>query len=116
LLFLRDCDKFKEKTGGIFMKKSVIALLLLVVMAFGLLTACADTKMLTEEEAKKVALDAVGLKAEDVGQIDVHASQMTDTVAYSIFFSHDGENYSFIIDGKTGLIVQQGNEAHSHSH
>jgi len=98
------------------MKKSVIALLLLAVLALGLLTACTETKMLTEEEAKKVALDAVGLTEADVDQIDVHSTQMTDTVAYSIYFSHDGENYSFVIDGKTGLIVQQGNDAHSHSH
>ena len=94
--------------------KKLIALLLVLVMALGIFAACADTKIISEDEAKQIALKNAGLTLEEVGEVHAHSSDLGETVAYSIYFSYEGKDYSYTIDGKTGVIISKGNEGHAH--
>lgn len=88
------------------MKLRWIALLLVVVMVFSLCAACgSDNDLLTDEEAQKAAVEAAGFTMEQVTDLHTHFNIENGTPQFQIHFNHGGEEYEYLIHGRTGEVI-----------
>ena len=89
--------------------KKIIAFVLLAAMLLSL-AACGKGDFLTAEQAQKVALKDLGIKASQAESIHTHVgADETGAPAYSIHITVDGEGYEYLIraaDGEILSIVQ----------
>lgn len=84
------------------MKKRIVCLVLAALMAVTLLCACGNkTKVLTQEEAEKIALEHFNLSASEVDNIHTHISG-GEIVGFSIHITVDDTEYSILVDAATG--------------
>ena len=83
------------------MKKRIFALGLTLLMAVSLFCACGKSKVLTQEEAEKVAMEHFDLKKKDVDEIYTHIAT-GEIVGYSIHISAGDAEYSILVDAATG--------------
>lgn len=86
------------------MKKTIISLLLVAVMAMSLLCACGNkSDVLTQAEAEKIAMEHFGLKKKDVDEIYTHIAT-GEIVGYSIHITAGDTDYSILVDAATGEL------------
>ncbi len=86
------------------MKKRIIALALLAVLALTLFAACGKT-VLSSEAAQKKALEALGIPKNQVTDIHTHVVS-GDVPGYSIHITHGGEEITVFVDAVTGEVKQ----------
>ena len=94
------------------MKKFLISLLALC-MAFSLLVGCGKDGPITPEEATKIVLDELGLKASDV-TVHTHAGDHDGQPCHIIYITRDGHTMEYLVHGITGEILSSGESSHSH--
>ena len=93
--------------------KKIVALVLAFVLMFALsITAFADNKELSLEEAKKIALDYVGAKEEEAEFTRAHKDYENGREVYDIEFWVDGTEYDMDVDVRTGKITDYSEEIH----
>ena len=94
------------------MKKIVATILVVVMVACGCAAACAEKNALTPEEAKQIALDYAGLKADQVTFTKCHQDRDDGHMIYEIEFFADGVEYEMDIDMYSGRISDVNMERH----
>ena len=87
------------------MKKVVIAVLVVLTMAFAL-SAVAENKI-SLEDAKKTALDYAGVKPENATFIKAHLDWDDGRLVYEIEFYANGLEYEYSIDAQTCAITEK---------
>lgn len=88
------------------MKKRWIALVVLAAMVLSLCVACSSQKkLLTDEEAQKIAVEAAGLTVEQVSDLHTHFNVADGTPQFQIHFDYGGEEYEYLIHGRTGEVL-----------
>ena len=87
------------------MKLRWIALLLVVAMVFTLCAACKSDKLHTDEEAQKAAVEAAGFTLEQVSDLHTHFNIEDGTPQFQIHFNHNGQEYEYLIHGRTGEVL-----------
>jgi uncharacterized membrane protein YkoI len=93
--------------------KKIIALVLAFVLMFALsITAFADSKALTLEEAKQIALEHVGAKEEEAKFTRAHKDFEHGREVYDLEFRVDGTEYDMDLDVMTGRITDYSEELH----
>ena len=98
---------YNLKERKIMMNRRMIAFIMMLVLLVSMLCACGGKKssVLTPEEAQKIVLKDAGLSAKDVEDIHTHVETYEGTACYNIHITLDGEEYSYLIDAKTGDIL-----------
>lgn len=88
------------------MKKRIFALLMVSVMLMGLLCACGSSaKVLTSEEAQKIALEQAGVTADQVTDIHTHIVTEEGVPCYSVHITTLEGEFSIVINAGTGEII-----------
>lgn len=95
------------------MTKRIIAMVLLACMALTLLAACNTNKAIDSDEAKKIALQDMGIK-ENQAEVHVHITDYEGVASFSVYVTYEGAQTEYIIHGKTGEILHKGAASHSH--
>lgn len=93
--------------------KKLIAFVLLAAMLLSL--AACSKGYLTPEQAQKVALKDLGIRASQAESVHTHVgADENGAPAYSIHITVDGEGYEYLIRAADGEIlkVQQGDIQH----
>lgn len=89
------------------MKKKIIALMLVTVLLCALAAGCGgDDKIVTEEEAKQIALEEAGISESDATDIHTHMVTEMGLPCYSIHITTESGEVSVIIDIATGEIIK----------
>lgn len=94
------------------MKKILITLIVLC-MAFALLTGCKDDGPLTPDQATRIVLEELGLKAADV-TVHTHAGTHEGQPCHIIYITQNGQTMEYLVHGITGEILSSGESTHSH--
>jgi hypothetical protein len=97
------------------MKQRITAIFLLACLTLTLLAGC-NSKALSDEDAKKIAMEHMGVTAEQVSNVDVHMTTHEGAACYSVYITIGTEQMEYVIHGKTGEILHYGEGNHSHSH
>ena len=92
------------------MKKRLVALFLSMVIAASLLAACGnnDSAPIPEQTAVSIALEDAGLTKGSVENLHTHVITHENIPSYSIHFLHQGTDYEYIIDARSGEILYSG--------
>ena len=89
------------------MKKRIITLLVLAALSLTLFAACSkEEKTLTKEEAIQIVLKDAGIT--DASKYHIHADPIPTTgtpKSYSIHI-HGPQEFSYVVDAKTGEFVK----------
>lgn len=97
------------------MKKRIFAMLLLVVMLMGALAACSSDDPLTDEDAKQIVMEHMGVEQREVSDIHSHISETADgQVCFNVFITVKGKSYTYQIHAVTGEILSVAEGGHSH--
>ena len=94
------------------MKKTVAAVLAVILMVCGCAAACAEEKVLTPEEARQIALDYAGLKADRVTFTKCRQDWDDGRMVYELEFFADGVSYEMDVDVYSGRISDVDTEHH----
>lgn len=94
------------------MAKKLIAILLLVCMVCGVLSAC-KAKEITSEEAYQIVLDDLGALAEKAESPHIHTGTYEGKACYNIYVTVEGMSLNYIVS-ETGKILSKGPGEHSH--
>ncbi|MBE6944210.1 MAG: hypothetical protein E7453_08175 [Ruminococcaceae bacterium] len=102
-------------------KKYFIPVIVAVVVLLGIIIAVAagssnNDGPLTPDEAKKVVLRDLNVKASEADSVHVHTTTEGSKACYLIYVSVDGENWEYTVDGFTGEILKKTKNDHGHSH
>jgi len=95
--------------------KKIITFALLAALLLSLFAGCGKNDFLTAEQAQKVALKDLGIKASQAESIHTHVgSDENGAPAYSIHITVDGEGYEYLIRAADGeiLAVKKGDIQH----
>ena len=95
--------------------KKIIAFVLLATLLLGVLAGCSKNEFLTAEQAQKVALKDLGIKASQAESMHTHwGTDESGAPTYSIHITVDGEDYEYLIRAADGeiLTVKQGDIQH----
>lgn len=96
------------------MTRKILAICLLAALMLTLFAGCkSDSGIITQEEAQKIVLEDLGVKAGDV-EMHVHTATVGDAVCWSIFVTVNGQQLQYIIHSVTGEILSVENANHSH--
>lgn len=87
------------------MRKVIATVLVAVMMVCGCAAACAESKSLTPEEARAIALEYAGLTAEQVTFTKCHMDRDDGRTVYEIEFFANGIEYDMDVDLYTGRIT-----------
>ncbi len=87
--------------------KKVFAMILVLIMVFGVLAGCGKS-FLNTADAEKVALQDMGIKAKDADSIHTHGSESENGPVYSVHVEYDGRTYEYIIQAIDGKILSSG--------
>lgn len=75
-----------------------------------------DTNMISEEEAKAIALDHAGLTSDQVTFVKSKLDQDNSKKHYEVeFYSHDNTEYDYEIDPYTGEILEYDHDAENYA-
>ena len=86
------------------MKKRLIASLLLVVLCLSLFACGKKNATITTVEAQKIALKEIGMTAEQVDDIHVHATQYEGAPCYQMHITAGDDVFNVYID-QTGKVL-----------
>ena len=95
------------------MKKRIVALLLLVVLALGIFTACNKSSALTSEQAQKAALEHLGISQKDATDIHTHVTTENGIPCYSFHIATADGGYTVVVHAGTGEVLSS-SESISH--
>jgi uncharacterized membrane protein YkoI len=101
------------------MKKLIAVALVAIMVVCGCTAACAEQKALTPEEAKTIALNYVGLTADQVTFVKCYTDWDDGRQVYEIKFLAGTTEYEMDVDLLTGRITDYDadrNEHHDHHH
>lgn len=89
------------------MKKRIIAVLMLAVLALSMLAGCAEEEVqtITKQEAMQIALEDAGFEVTAVSGIHAHEGEQNGAPVYEIHFSVGETEYTYLIHGQTGEIL-----------
>ena len=87
------------------MKKRIISLLLVVVLALGLFAACGK-KDITPEKAQEIALKELGKTEAEVGHTHVDVADYEGIACFMVHVEADGQEYYVYID-QTGKVIHK---------
>ena len=88
------------------MKARIIAIVLLAALMLSVLTACGgSSKVITSEEAQKIALEASGYTADQVSDIHTHILTEDGIPCYSVHLTTEDGEFSYVIHAGTGEII-----------
>ena len=87
------------------MKKRIFAMVLLVVFALGILSACGKNSALSSEQAQKAALDHLGISQKDAADIHTHITTEDGIPCYSIHISTADGDHTVVIHAGTGEVL-----------
>ena len=93
------------------MKKRLLSTLLIAVLCLSLLAAC-GSKVVTAEEAQKIALDHAGLKASDVSDMHTHIIEQDGIPCFNIHITCEAGEFSYVIKAEGGEILEHGEGGH----
>ena len=93
------------------MAKRIISVILLAVLALCLFAACSEeSSVVTEDKAIQIALEDAGCEAKNVTGLHVHTITQDKVPAYQIHFSHNGNDFTYVINGLNGQILSKSDE------
>jgi predicted small lipoprotein YifL len=98
------------------MKKRLISLLLITVLALSLLTACGNDGPLAPEDAMEIVMEDMGIDQSDVDSIDTHVTTVNGVACYVVYITVDGEHMQYLIDGVSGEILTKEETDTGHHH
>lgn len=85
--------------------KKFLAFLLAALLVGALLVGCGNDGIVTEEQAKKIALKEVGLKESQVDDIHIHMVEENGLPCYSVHITTPDTEMSVVIDIASGEIL-----------
>ena len=88
------------------MKRSVIATLLIIVLALSLVACGKKDTTISTVEAQKIALQELGTTAAEAGHTHVEAAQYEGTACYMVHVTVGGEEHYVYID-QTGKVLHK---------
>jgi len=91
------------------MKKKVVGLISILLIAMVGLTGCGDGLQLSfivPETAQAAALDAAHLKPEQVENIQVELDKKNGRDYYEVIFRSGGETYEYDVDAVSGKVIE----------
>ena len=88
------------------MKKRIIATVLLVVLCLSLFACSKKDATITTAEAQKIALKEIGMTADQVDDIHVHATQYEGVACYQMHITAGDDVYYVYID-QTGKVLHK---------
>ena len=86
------------------MKKRIIATVLLVVLCLSLFACGKKNTTITTAEAQKIALKEIGMTADQVDDIHMHATQYDGVACYQMHITAGDEVFYVYID-QTGKVL-----------
>ena len=86
------------------MKKRIIATVLLVVLCLSLFACSKKDATITTEEAQKIALQEIGMTADQVDDIHVHATQYEGVACYQMHITA-GDDVFYVYIDQTGKVL-----------
>ena len=90
------------------MKKRIIAIIALLVLALTLFAGCKKNKTVTSEEVQKIALKAANLTAEQVDDVHVHVTSYEGVPCYQIHITVGEQEYAYYIDQSGEILNADG--------
>ena len=85
--------------------KKVLAFVLAALLAGVLLVGCGSSGVVTEEQAKKIALKDVGLTESQVDDVHIHMVTENGLPCYSVHITAGDREVSVVIDIASGEII-----------
>ena len=87
------------------MKKRIIAILLLVALSLTLFAACGKkNSTISTTDAQKIALQELGMTADEVDDIHVHATQYDGVACYQMHITA-GDDVFYVYIDQTGKVL-----------
>lgn len=86
--------------------KKFLAFLMAALLVGALLAGCGNGGIVTEEQAKKLALQETGLKESQVDDIHIHMVEENGLPCYSVHIIAGDREVSVIIDIASGEIIK----------
>ena len=86
------------------MKKKRILSLALILICISCV-AC-NKKIISKEEAQKIALNHAKLNRKDVSFMTTHLEHEDGYKVYNVEFKYDSSEYEYSIDAKNGAIIE----------
>lgn len=68
-------------------------------------------KVMTEDEAKAIVFEDAGVVTSDATNVKVEKKTEDGIAVYEIEFDAKGVNYDYVIDAKTGVLIEYSEEA-----
>lgn len=93
--------------------KKLIAFVLVLTLALGLLAGCGN-KVITQEEAMKIVAKDLGVSVNDLGSAHIHIAS-GDVPGYNIYVTVDGHNYDYLVSAD-GQIISHSEVEQGHAH
>ena len=87
------------------MKKRILALCMAVLLVGALFAGCGGNDIVTEEEAKEMAMEHAGIREADIEDIHIHLVTENGLACYSVHITTATKETSVIIDIASGEIV-----------
>ena len=69
------------------------------------------SKVMTEDEAKAVVFEDAGVAAADATNVKVEKKTENGVEVYDIEFDAKGVSYDYVLDAKTGVLIEYSEEA-----
>ena len=102
--------------GGISMLKRIAAIVLLVMMTLGLMTACTEEKEpISQAEAVAIVMEDLGIDNSDNPSIHVHEGEYKDKPCFNVYVTvgEISKTYVIAVNGGDIIGVMDGS-GHSH--
>lgn len=88
------------------MKNRIIAMILLLVLTLGILTACGNSGVVTQEQAQKIALKETGLTASEATDVHTHVTTVDGIPCYSVHITTADGEFSIVISAADGTVME----------
>lgn len=88
------------------MNKRILVLFLLVALVLTSFVACGKKKVLTSDEAQKIAIEYLGISESEITDIHPHVSTQDNAPGYSFHITCGDKEYSVFVDAATGEVKE----------
>lgn len=93
--------------------KKFLSMILLCCLVLGLLAGCGgDDGIVSQEEARKIALEALDVSEKDASEIHIHVGTYEDTPCYSFHITVGSQTHEVMVDAVTGEVLHLGESSH----
>ncbi len=90
--------------------KKLLALLLILCMVF--CVGCADDGVVSQDDARKIAIEAMDVREKDVSETHIHISEYEGKPCFNVHLTVNGHSYEVIVDVATGEVLHKGDSSH----